>query len=65
MPHPWLSNDWCIWAWNTYSMAILAVPSIVTFIMKLVAIIHPDVPSDKVIDLVKQYWPGGPPKTGG
>jgi len=54
------SNDWCIWFWNTYSMAILAVPSGVAFLLKLIAIYHPDVQSDKVIDLVKQYWPGKP-----
>ena len=57
-----LSNEWVIWLWNTYSMAILAVPSVVTFGAKLLAIFHPDIPSDKITDLVKQYWPGSPPK---
>ncbi len=55
------SNDWCVWAWSQYSVAILAVPSLVAFALKLVAIFHPDVPSDKINDLIKTYWPGGPP----
>jgi len=52
-----LSNDWMVWLWNTYSMVILCVPSAVAFILKMVALWNPNIPSDKVIDLLKEYWP--------
>jgi len=56
-----LSNDWVTWFWNTYSMAIVAVPSVIGFALKLVAIFNPNVKSDQVSDLINQYWPKGKP----
>ena len=54
-----LSNDWCVWIWNNYSIVITAIPTVIGFGLKLVAIFNPNTPSDKIIDLVKQYWPAG------
>lgn len=54
-----LSNEWMIWFWNTYNMALMLVPSVAAFILKLVALFNPRIPSDKVIDLIKEYWPKG------
>lgn len=51
------SNDWINWLWNNFSMVIVAFPSIIAFGLKLIAIFHPKIPSDKIIDLFKQYWP--------
>ena len=58
-----LSNDWITWIWTTFSMVIVAVPSLVIFTLKLVAIFHPNIPTDKVIDLFKEYWPKGKAST--
>jgi len=54
-----LSNDWMSWVFSTYSLAIMAVPSVVAFILKLIALFNPAVQSDKIIDLIKEYWPKG------
>jgi hypothetical protein len=59
-----LSNDWLIWVWKTFSMAIIAIPSVIIFITKLVAIFNPNVPSNKICDLFQKSWPFNGPKTG-
>lgn len=55
MPTWWLSNDWLNWAWNNYSILIIGIPSIVTFILKAVAIWNPNIPSDKIRDLFANW----------
>jgi len=52
-----LSNDWMVWFWREYSVAIIAFPTIISFLFKLVAIYHPKVQSNKVVELIEQYWP--------
>lgn len=52
-----LTNDWVIWFYNNYSMAIVGVPAVIVFLLKLVAIIRPTVPTNKIIDLIKDSWP--------
>jgi hypothetical protein len=52
-----LSNDWWAFVWNTYSMTIVGIPSAITFILKLIAIFHPKVPTDAISGLFKEYWP--------
>jgi hypothetical protein len=48
-----LTNDWLNFVMSNYSGIIaIAVPAII-FILKLAAIIHPGIPSDKIIDLIK------------
>ena len=54
-----LSNDWMVWFWQTYSIVITVVPSAVAFLLKLIALWNPNIQSDKVIDLMKEYWPKG------
>jgi len=54
-----LSNEWMKWVWDNFSIAIVAFPTVVTFGLKLVAIFHPSIPSDKIIDVFKQFWPKG------
>jgi len=47
-----LSNDWINMVASKYSMAIAAVPAIVTAILKVVAMLNPNVPTDKIRDLL-------------
>ena len=49
-------NAWFAWFFTNYSMAIYAIPAIVAFILKAIAIWNPNVPTDKVRDLFKD-WP--------
>lgn len=50
-----LSNDWWAWLWTTYSMTIIAVPTVATFILKLWAIITPNTKSDQIIELIQSF----------
>jgi hypothetical protein len=40
-------------------MSILGFPILVSALLQLIAIFHPNVPSDKIVDLIKHYWPTG------
>jgi len=53
------SNEWMKWVWDNYSIAIIVFPSVVAFGLKLMAVFNPRIPSDRIIDLFKQYWPKG------
>jgi hypothetical protein len=64
--YPVLSNDWINWFWSTYSIFVgVILPAALTFVLKLMAILKPTVQSDKIIDLLKEYWPGGIPAAPG
>lgn len=52
-----LTNDWFDWFWTTYSMLIASIPVIIAFLLKLIAIFHPDIKSDKIIELLQSFWP--------
>jgi len=52
-----LTNNWMSWFFSTYSIAIMGAPSVMAFILKLLAMFNPRIPSDKIIDLIKEYWP--------
>jgi hypothetical protein len=54
-----LTDDWLIWVWNTYSIAIVGIPSVVMFILKVIAIYNPKVKSSEIAGLFEQYWPKG------
>jgi hypothetical protein len=59
-----LTDDWLIWVWKNYSMAIVGVPSVVMFVLKVLAIYNPRVKSSEIADLFSEYWPKKP-GTGG
>lgn len=52
-----LNNAWWSWFWSEYSMTVIAVPTVVAFVLKLIAIYHPGIKSDQIIDVFKTYWP--------
>lgn len=52
------SNEWFAWFMSTYSILIGGIPVALTFILQLIAIYHPGVPTNKVIDLIAKYWRG-------
>ncbi len=47
-----LSNDWINVMLSKYSMAIAAIPTVIGLILKAVAMLNPNVPTDKVRDLL-------------
>jgi NADH:ubiquinone oxidoreductase subunit 2 (subunit N) len=57
-----LSDYWWQWVYNSYSMSIVGIPLVVGFILKLIAIIKPSVPTGAILDLFAEYWPSGKPK---
>jgi hypothetical protein len=54
-----LSNEWITWVWDTFSMAIVAFPSVIGLILKVIAIYNPNVKSNEVTELIEKYWPKG------
>jgi hypothetical protein len=48
-----LSNNWFNWLVSNYSILIGLIPVSVIFILKLIAIFHPGIPSDKIVDLIQ------------
>ena len=52
-----LSDEWWIWLWENYSMSIIGFPVAVGFVLKFIAIFNPRVPTDKIIELLRVYWP--------
>jgi len=52
-----LSDTWWQYVWRSYSMSILGFPLIVGFILKLIAIIKPSIPTGAILDLFAEYWP--------
>jgi len=53
-----LSNDWINYFLTHYSILIGAIPYIVYKALKIIAILNPNVPTDKIKDLFapKKYW---------
>ena len=47
-----LSNDWINAMLSKYSMAIAAIPTVIGLILKAVAMLNPNVQSDKIRDLL-------------
>jgi hypothetical protein len=56
-----LTNAWWGWVWQNYSVSIAGFPVFAALMLKLAAIVHPGIPSDKIIDLITQYWPSAAP----
>lgn len=53
-----LTNAWIDFVMSNYSGLIaISIPAII-FILKLIAIINPNIPSDKIIDLIRSARKG-------
>lgn len=52
-----LSDTWWQWFYNSYSMSIIGFPLLAGFLLKLLAIIKPSIPTGKILDLLTEYWP--------
>lgn len=48
-------NNWFRYVAENYSIAIALVPTVVAFLVKLAAVYHPNVPSDKILDLIREF----------
>jgi hypothetical protein len=47
-----LSNNWITAALSNYSIAIAAIPVIIGMVLKIIAILNPNIPTDKIRDLL-------------
>jgi hypothetical protein len=57
-----LSDTWWQYIYNSYSMSIVGFPIVAAFLLKLVAIIKPSIPTGKILDLIAEYWPSSQKK---
>ena len=46
------SNDWFIMMRDKYSIVITAIPTLTLAVLKIIAMLHPGVPTDKIRDLL-------------
>ena len=42
-----------MWLWHNFSISMVMIPAIFGALLKLVAKIHPEVPTDEIMDLIK------------
>jgi len=53
------TNDWFAWVMSTYSQFWIFAPGIIVFILKLIAVLKPNVPSNKIVDLIQGFFKKG------
>jgi hypothetical protein len=51
-----LNNNWWAWFWTNYSMTVIAVPTVVAFVLKLIAIYNPNIKSNEINEVFEKYW---------
>ena len=49
------SNTWLNWFMSSYSGMLAIAPIIIVFLLKLLAIVDPNIPSDRIIKLIQEY----------
>ena len=53
-----MDNKWLIDVWQNYNLWVtVVIPAVAGIVLKTIAIIHPGVPTDKIIDLIKDSLP--------
>ena len=53
-----MDNKWLIDVWQNYNLWVtVVIPAVAGIILKVIAIIHPGVKTDKIIDLIKDSLP--------
>ena len=45
-------NSWFLAVWTNFSILLLMVPSVIGAVLKLIAVIHPSVPTNAIMELV-------------
>jgi len=51
-----LNNAWWAWFWTNYSMTVIAIPTVVAFILKLIAIYNPNIKTNEIAEVFEKYW---------
>jgi len=51
-----LNNNWWAWFWTNYSMTVIAIPTVVAFVLKLIAIYNPNIKSNEINEVFEKYW---------
>lgn len=52
----YLDDQWWMFIWHNFSFMMVIIPSLLASVVKLIAKIHPDVPSNEIIDLIKTVF---------
>ncbi|PKN20871.1 MAG: hypothetical protein CVU71_03580 [Deltaproteobacteria bacterium HGW-Deltaproteobacteria-6] len=58
-------DKWWMWVWHNFSFVMLLIPSIAATILKLIAIRHPEVPTDTIMELFRKICAKPGEKIGG
>lgn len=51
-----LTDEWWKWVWQNYSYLLGSIPVAFYSVIKLLAIRHPEVQNDKIIEWVRQVF---------
>ncbi len=53
------TNDWFSWVMSTYSSFWLYFPGVVLLLLKIIAVLKPGVPSNKIVELIQGFFKKG------
>lgn len=56
-PISFLNEAWWTWFLGNYKTTAAVAFGVLVFLLKLVAVVHPGVPTDRVVDLLRDSWP--------
>jgi hypothetical protein len=54
------TNAWCDWFMTNYSTILTAIPLAIAAVLKLIAIFHPEITSNSLVDLVQSWFKKAP-----
>lgn len=49
----YLDDRWWFWLWDNFSITLLMIPGIAAAVLKMIAKINPQVPTDSILELIK------------
>jgi hypothetical protein len=49
----YLDDKWWLWLWHNFSFTMLMIPGIIAAILKIIAMRHPGVPCDGIMELIR------------
>ena len=53
-----MDNKWLIDVWQNYNLWVtVVIPAVAGIVLKIIAIVHPGVTTNKIIDLVENSFP--------
>lgn len=49
----YLSDQWWMWVWHNFSFTMIMIPGIAAAVLKIIAVRHPNVPCDGIMELFR------------